>query len=96
VTNHSALLAARITVRVQPKASRNACVVDDAGRIRVALTAPPVDGAANEALMRFLSDLLGLPRRTIRILSGEKSRDKTLSIEGTSTESVLERLRASG
>ena len=84
----------RITVRIQPKASRNSCGLDDAGRIRVALTAPPVDGAANDALVRYVSDLLQLPRRAITIVSGEKSRDKILAIAGMDPEDIVARLRA--
>jgi len=70
--------------------------VDDAGRIRVALTAPPVDGAANDALVRYVSDLLQVPRRSIAIVSGEKSRDKILAIDGMSVDAVLARLRNAG
>ncbi|MCC6798239.1 MAG: DUF167 domain-containing protein [Candidatus Hydrogenedentes bacterium] len=84
----------RITVRVQPKASRNSCAVDEAGRIRVSLTAPPVDGAANDALVRYMSELLQLPRRAVTIVSGEKSRDKILAISGLALELIAARLKA--
>jgi uncharacterized protein YggU (UPF0235/DUF167 family) len=50
--------------------------------ILVRLAAAPVDGAANDALVAFLSEALGLPRRSIRIVAGEKSRDKRVAIEG--------------
>ncbi|MCC6154246.1 MAG: DUF167 domain-containing protein [Candidatus Hydrogenedentes bacterium] len=90
----TSLAESRITVRVQPKASRNSCSVDEAGHIRVSLTAPPVDGAANDALLRYLSDLLQLPRRAITIVSGEKSRDKILAIAGINLEDVVAHLKA--
>ena len=60
----------------------------------MALTAPPVDGAANDALVRYVSDLLQLPRRAITIVSGEKSRDKILAIAGMDPEDIVARLRA--
>lgn len=60
----------------------------------MSLTAPPVDGAANDALLRYLSDLLQLPRRAITIVSGEKSRDKILAIAGINLEDVVAHLKA--
>ena len=83
-----------LTVRVQPKASRNACNVDESGRVRIALTAPPVDGAANEALIEFVADRLDIAKRCVRLVSGEKSRDKTIAIDGLNIESILHRFRA--
>jgi uncharacterized protein (TIGR00251 family) len=77
-----------LRVRVQPKASRNALVVEDDGRIRVALTAPPVEGEANEALKAFLAKTLGVPRRAVSLVQGEKSRDKTVRIRGVTAEHV--------
>jgi hypothetical protein len=77
-----------LRVRVQPKASRNALVVEGDGRIRVALTAPPIDGAANEALKAFLAKALSVPRRAVVLVQGEKSRDKTVSIQGVTAEHI--------
>ena len=59
------------------------------GAILVRLAAPPVDGAANDALIAFLADALDLPRRSIRIIAGEKSRDKTVAITGMEHAAVL-------
>jgi uncharacterized protein (TIGR00251 family) len=78
---------------VQPKASRDACIVEADGRIRVALTAPPVDGAANASLTAFIAGRLDLPKRAVRLVAGEKSRDKVIAIEGLDREIVLQRLR---
>jgi hypothetical protein len=78
----------RISIRVQPGASRNAATVDSTGRIRIALTSPPVDGKANQALIKYLSKSLNIPRRFISIVTGEKSRDKIVSIEGLSEASI--------
>lgn len=65
------------------------------GAILIRLAAPPVDGAANDALVAFLSDALALPRRQIRIVSGEKSRDKRVAIEGLDEPSARARLLGS-
>ncbi|MDX9975143.1 MAG: DUF167 domain-containing protein [FCB group bacterium] len=77
-----------VTVRVQPRASRNALVVEPDGRIRVALTAPPVEGAANEALRVFLAEVFGVPRASVRVVRGDKSRDKVVSVAGITEQRV--------
>jgi len=60
--------------------------------VLIRLAAPPVDGAANEALIEFLSETFQRPRRDISIVSGQKSRDKRVSIEGMSDGDVAARL----
>jgi len=60
--------------------------------ILVRLAAPPVDGAANDALIAFLSAALGIPRRQITIVSGERSRDKRVRIAGIGTEAAISQL----
>ena len=75
-------------VRVQPKASRNAIKVESDGRIRVALTAPPVEGAANEALRKFFADTFKVARSAVFLVSGEKGREKTVLLQGLSLEYV--------
>jgi hypothetical protein len=82
----------KIAIRVQPGASRNGAAVDSEGRIRVALTSPPVEGKANLALVKFLSKSLGVPKRCISIVTGEKSRDKIVAIEGLSEAEIRGRL----
>jgi uncharacterized protein (TIGR00251 family) len=62
------------------------------GAVVIRLAAPPVEGAANEALVAFLSDALGLPRRSITIVSGGKSRDKRVRIEGLDAAAARDRL----
>src|SRR5438309_8698902 len=82
-----------LAVRVMPRADRNAVDgVSEAGALRIRLTAPPVDGAANIALIAFLADLLGVPKRAIAIVRGAQSRDKIVSI-GLSVAATQERLR---
>jgi uncharacterized protein (TIGR00251 family) len=62
------------------------------GALLIRLAAPPVDGAANEALIAFLAEALGLPRRHVTIVAGEKSRDKRVQIAGLDPESIRARL----
>ncbi|MBX7258625.1 MAG: DUF167 domain-containing protein [Candidatus Hydrogenedentes bacterium] len=76
-----------VHVRVQPKASRNSIHLAES-RIRVALTAPPVDGAANDALVAFLAKTFGLPRRSVALVQGEKSRDKIVRIMDTEVDHI--------
>ena len=60
--------------------------------VLIRLAAPPVEGAANDALIAFLADALDLPRRNIRIVSGETSRDKRVQVSGLDRASALARL----
>jgi uncharacterized protein (TIGR00251 family) len=85
-----------IRVRVQPRASRNALSNHKDGGIRVALTAPPVDGAANKALEEFLAEALGLAKRSVQVTAGLKSREKTVRVEGIGEQAVRDRLHLSG
>lgn len=64
------------------------------GAILIRLAAPPVDGAANEALLRYLADTLHVPRRSVRLVAGEKSRDKKVAIAGCDLPTVLALLGA--
>ena len=71
-----------LSIRVVPRAPRTKVDGERAGAILVRLAAPPVDGAANDALVAFLAAALRLPRRQVTIVSGEKSRDKRVRVEG--------------
>ncbi len=77
-----------LRVKVQPKASRNAILGEQGGRIRIALTAPPVEGAANDSLVRFLADILDVRRQQIVIKGGEHARDKSLLVQNITVEQV--------
>lgn len=77
-----------LRVRVQPRASRNAVRMEADGQIRIALTAPPVEGAANAALCAYIAGLCGLAKRGVKLVSGERSREKTLFIAGVDAETV--------
>ena len=71
----------RFNVRVQPRASKDEVVGYSNGVLRVRLRAPPVEGAANEALIEFLADELGVSRRHVRIVSGIGSRNKVIEVD---------------
>jgi uncharacterized protein (TIGR00251 family) len=78
-----------IAVRVAPRASRDAIEGEYAGALKVRLTAPPVDDRANEALRRFLAERLKVPVSAVKILSGEKSRNKRVLISGATREQIV-------
>lgn len=68
---------------IQPRASRNQVVGLQGEELKVALTAPPVDGAANKACCLFIAKLCSLPRSCVKIISGETSRHKRLLLADT-------------
>ena len=70
----------KIKIRVQPNAKQNK-IVEENGRYKVYLTAPPVEGKANQALIEFLSENFKVKRSKIKLLKGAKSRDKLVEIE---------------
>src|SRR5881398_2349805 len=84
---------ATISLRVQPRASRNAVVGWTGDTLKIRLTAPPVEGAANASCLKFLADLLDLPQSHIQILQGTRSRNKVVQITGLSQEEVYARLK---
>lgn len=75
-------------VRVAPRASRNRVVGVQDGALKVALTAPPVDGAANEALKKLLAKSLGVSKSSVEIIRGERGRIKKLRVHGVSARDV--------
>jgi uncharacterized protein (TIGR00251 family) len=77
-------------VRVQPRASSNAIAGVYGTALKIRLQAPPVDGAANKALTSYLADLLGVNRQSVRIVSGESSRNKTVEVAGVTAERIHE------
>ncbi len=73
---------------VQPRASRNKVIALQGDELKVALTAPPVDGAANKACCLFLAKLCSLPRSCVKLVHGETSRHKRLLLEGADYQEV--------
>jgi uncharacterized protein (TIGR00251 family) len=92
---HDGKSGAALTVRVTPRARRTevAEVLDD-GTLRVRVTAPPVDGKANAALVRFLAKVLNIRSSRIEIVAGEKGLDKIVSITDLTAEEVQARIQA--
>jgi hypothetical protein len=77
-----------LAVRVHPGARKNSVTGVHADALKIALTAPPVDGKANEALIAFVAESLHLPRARIALVAGLTSRTKTLRITGKSAAEV--------
>lgn len=83
-----------VRVRVRPRARRTAVEGLHDGAVRIHLQAPPVDGAANEALVAFVArELLGVRTAQVRLVRGASSRDKVLAVEGVTVEAVRRALR---
>jgi len=80
--------AVRFSVRLQPRASKNEIVGLRGISLKVRVTAPPVEGMANDALVELLSKELRTPRRNVCIVSGHSSRTKVVEISGVDLESV--------
>ena len=85
---HEANGRVRFSVRVQPRASRSEVVGIYGDALRIRLSAPPVDGAANDELVKFLAHVFAVARRDVRILAGESSRSKIVEIEGITERAV--------
>jgi uncharacterized protein (TIGR00251 family) len=85
-----------IEVRVIPRASRSAFAGERDGRLLVRLAAAPVEGAANDALVELCAQVFARPRRSIRIVAGEKSRSKRIAVDGITVTQALEKTRAKG
>jgi uncharacterized protein len=83
---------ATFAVRVQPRASRNAIAGEMGDALKLALTAPPVEGKANEACVEFLANFLKVPRSSVTIASGEFNRNKVIRVAGLSASDVEQRL----
>ena len=77
---------ARFTVKVHPRARRSAVTGRLGDAWKLDLTAPPVEGKANEECVRFLAELVGVPRARVRIVTGLTSRTKRVEIEGVTEE----------
>ncbi len=72
----------RCKVKVQPRASRNAISGISGDSLKLALTSPPVEGAANTACIKFFSELCGVAKGAVAIVGGQKSRDKVIAVTG--------------
>lgn len=81
-------------VKVIPRAKRDEIVGAEGDALKIRLNAPPVEGRANEALIKFLAELLNVPRARIEIVRGETSRHKLVRVRGVSIEKLQALLKA--
>ncbi len=86
----------RLTLHVQPRAARTECAGRHGDAIKVRLAAPPVDGAANDALLRFLADRLGVGRSAVTLRAGSSSRRKVIEVLGLNVDTTARRLEVGG
>ncbi|WP_455379179.1 DUF167 domain-containing protein [Petrachloros mirabilis] len=89
---HDSVDGAVLAVHVQPKASRTECVGTHGDALKIRVAAPPVDGAANEELIRFLAQEFSIVRSSIQIESGATGRRKRIRLQGVTAEGVIARL----
>jgi uncharacterized protein len=81
-----------LSIKLQPRASGNEIGTALGDELKVKVTAPPVDAAANEALVRLLAERLGCPRNRVELVRGHTSRHKSVMVYGFSVEEVVGRL----
>lgn len=91
---HDGKRGVALAVRVTPRARRNEVseILED-GTVKIRLTAPPVEGKANAALVHFLADILEIPESKIEIVAGQSGRDKLITLMDVDGETVQERLQ---
>lgn len=89
---HESAKGVSFAVKVQPRASKNAITGAVGDALKLALTAPPVEGRANQAVIELLAEVLEIPRSSVTIASGETGRNKVVRIGGLSRQTVEERL----
>ncbi|MBC7076104.1 MAG: YggU family protein [Syntrophomonadaceae bacterium] len=82
----------KLEVKVQPRSSKNQIIGEYEGALKIKLTAAPVEGEANQALIKFLADLLSIPKRNVVLVKGESSRNKTVIVKGINKEELLKKI----
>jgi uncharacterized protein (TIGR00251 family) len=90
---HAGKKGAVLTLRVIPRARKNEIVeILSNGVIKIHLTAPPVEGKANEALLKFLARILDIPVSNIEIVSGSRGRDKVISVSNMDVQMLHQKI----
>jgi len=92
VALHNTASGATFAVKVHPRAKKNAITGHVGDALKVALTAPPVDGKANAACIEFFAKLLNVPRSSVTIAAGQTSRNKVIRVAGLTAQQVRDRL----
>jgi uncharacterized protein len=85
---------ATFAIKVHPRARKNDIIGEVGDALKLALTAPPVEGRANQAVVEFLAEILDVPHSSITIAAGQASRNKVVRVSGLSAADVEKRLRA--
>jgi len=93
IPTHDSPGGVTFAVRVHPRAKKNGITGELGNALKISLTAPPLDGRANEACVEFFAKLLKVPRTSVTIASGQSSRNKVIRVAGLTAEEVRERLR---
>ncbi len=88
ISIHDTPDGATFAIKVHPRARKNAITGELGGALKLSLTAPPVEGRANEACIEFLANLLKVPRSSVTIASGQSSRRKVIRVSGVSADEV--------
>jgi uncharacterized protein len=83
-------------IKVHPRAKKSAITGEIGDAVKLALTAPPVDGKANEACIDFFANLLKVPRSSVTIAAGQTSRNKVIRVTGLTAQQLRERLNLAG
>ena len=92
---HEAVSGVTFSVKVHPRAKKNGITGQVGDALKVALTAPPVDGKANKACIEFLAELLKVPRSSVSIVAGLTTRNKVVRVAGLTADEVGRRLALS-
>jgi uncharacterized protein (TIGR00251 family) len=82
-------LSATLCVRVTPRSGKEGVAGFEGGVVRIRLNAPPVEGKANDALVRFLAKAVGVPRGRITLVTGERGRNKIVRVSGITREAMM-------
>jgi uncharacterized protein (TIGR00251 family) len=80
---------ATVSVRVLPRSSKEGVAGFEGGVVRIRLNAPPVEGKANDALVRFLAKAVGVPRDRVTLVTGERGRSKIVRVAGVTREALM-------
>ena len=91
---HDTAAGATFQVKVHPRARKNAITGTVGDALKLALTAPPIEGRANDACIDFIAKFLNVPRSSVTIAAGESSRQKLIRVAGVGAAQVEEKLRA--
>ena len=91
---HETPIGVTFAIRVQSRAKKNAITGKVGDALKLALTAPPIEGRANEACLAFLARILNVPQSSISIAAGQTSRHKVIRVTGLSAEELRKRLNA--